>query len=172
MLKLVWEIIARQYVHNIEEWTISRGGVWKGFKLAKVELDWSPGRVTSRGGMYKSGPGINIAMNRYTSRIKLDAYRVYEYKSFDSDPEIGGFFTTDPQDGLKMIICHEMAHACQYYLYSVNKFRDAPHGDTFKRVYREIRQEFLNPYIKEQEHVKELFCKQATDSTKLAYSEL
>ena len=38
-----------------------------------------------------------------------------EYKSFDSDPIIGGFYTRDKYDRLRMVIVHEIAHALQYY---------------------------------------------------------
>ena len=173
MLKIVCEDKARQYIKDIEDWTISQGGVWKGFKLTKVEFDWSPHRVTSRGGMYSSGPGINIAMQRYgSSYSSVKAYRVHEYKSFDKDPDIGGFFTDNKMDGLKMILCHEIAHASQFYLYKVNYFRHTPHGETFKTIYRKIRKQFLNSTLPDQEPLREEFCKQATDFTKLAMSEL
>jgi len=173
MLKLALENKTHEYIQSIQDWTSSKEGVWSGFKLSKIRFDWSPNRVTSRGGMYASGPGISIAMHRYGSnRLALEAFRVYEYKSFDNDPDIGGFFTRDKMDGLKMIVCHEIAHACQFYLYKKNNFRDAPHGDTFKHLYKEIRQKFLNPFLPEQTSVRDIFCKQAVDTTKLAYSEL
>ena len=40
--------------------------------------------------MYADGPGINIAMYRCCKNDNGEVQRVYEYKSFDLDPVIGG----------------------------------------------------------------------------------
>ena len=66
------------------------------FVLAKRSFDFSPSRRSSRGGMYADGPGINIAMHHYCKNYTGERLiRVYEYKSFDSSPTIGGFYTKD-----------------------------------------------------------------------------
>ena len=168
MLKLAQNKIATCFAREIEAWAAPR---WQGFQLSYLRLDWSNNRTRSKGGMYYKGPGISIAMAKY-SRRSVDAYRVYEYSSFDKDPEIGGFFTDNIVDAMRMVICHEMAHACQYYDYEIKGYKDVPHGQVFKDIYRDIRNVFLNPYLPNQELVKELFCKQAVDDRKLALSEI
>lgn len=169
MLKLAQNTSATRFAREVESWAASR---WEGFQLAHLELDWSKRRTRSQGGMYFKGPGISIAMYRYLSRPRLLAYRVHEYPSFDKDPEIGGFFTDKASDAVKMAICHEMAHACQYYSYEIDGYRDTPHGKVFKSIYKEIRNRFLNPYLPCQETVKEVFCHQATNERELAFSQL
>ena len=105
-------------------------------------------------------------MNNFYSSI----YKAFIYAGMIAF--IIGFFTDNKMDGLKMILCHEIAHASQFYLYKVNYFRDTPHGETFKTIYRKIRKQFLNSTLPDQEPLREEFCKQATDFTKLAMSEL
>ena len=83
MDKIEIEKFAKDYALELESYINSRKGVWTTFKLTQIKLDWSPHRVTSRGGWYTSGPGINLAMNRYGTVSKLKAFRVYEYASFD-----------------------------------------------------------------------------------------
>ena len=43
--------------------------------------------------------------------FKGEIYRVYEYKSFDSDPDIGGIYTRNKWHRLELVILHEIAHA-------------------------------------------------------------
>ena len=53
-----------------------------------------------------------------------------------------------------MIICHEMAHAAQYFHRRFHKMgRIKPHGDEFKMFYREIRNHWLNSLIPNQEEM-------------------
>ena len=79
---------------------------------------------------------------------------MYEYKSFDSDPIIGGFYTRDKHDRLRMVIVHEIAHALQYYSYKLNNFRCKPHGPAWKNLYKRLRQEFINSRLEDQVELK------------------
>lgn len=127
------------------------------FSLVRCKLDWSTRRRSSRGGWY-NGPGINIAMHLYTRKLGL--YRQYEYPSFDSDPVIGGFYSTEASHALGMVICHEMAHAVQYYRDRVLNIKiDRPHGESFKNPYRELRINILNPCLPPQEKLKQEYHK-------------
>ena len=60
------------------------------------------------------------------------------YKTFNSDSHIGGFAADNWQIVMKTIICHELAHAMAPY--------DA-HGFEWKRCYRILREEYINPFL-------------------------
>lgn len=118
------------------------------FKYLKVSarIDFSPKRVTHRGGLYAKGPGINLAGNLITNlynnqkRVGSLLSKFNEYPSYSKDPIIGSVIITDWTQYVKLVVAHEVAHACQQYL----RFRDkleneAPHGTLFKSIYRTIR---------------------------------
>lgn len=130
-----------QCVHIIKSWKN-----FDNFELNTCKLDWSTRRKSSRGGWY-DGPGINIAMN-VVSMPRPIPYRIYEYKSFDEDPIIGGFYSCDEFHPLYMHVVHEMAHAAQFYADRIIGIAiDRPHGDTFKNPYRKLRVATLNKVI-------------------------
>ena len=57
-----------------------------------------------------------------------------------------------------MVVCHEMAHAAQYFhkrFYKMAKIK--PHGDEFKMFYREIRNHWLNSLIPDQEEMEKSY---------------
>jgi hypothetical protein len=117
-----------------------------------LTLDWSKTRRASRGGIYRNGPGINIAMNG-AALINLDdntIYRFYEYPSYDSNSIIGGFYGKDYTLKLKAIIAHEVAHAVQMFEYSKFNFRCKPHGAVFKKHYSTFRKLFVNSLLPNQ----------------------
>jgi hypothetical protein len=128
---------------------------WKGFEnfaLAKVETSWDSRRRYSRGGWYAGagGPGISIAMKNYYE-VSFNTINVsYEYASFHSHPVIGGFYYTKHNTFLRpaMVVCHEMAHAAQFYAdRQLGKRIDRPHGDSFKIPYAKIRSSVFNYLI-------------------------
>lgn len=140
--KEYWEQRAYQWVtlceNFIQQWHDD-------FSLVRCKLDWSTRRRSSRGGWY-NGPGINIAMALHTHKNGI--YRQYEYPSFDSDPEIGGFYSTCTNHSLGMVVCHEMAHAVQFYRHRILDIEmDRPHGNSFKTPYRALRKAILNPHL-------------------------
>lgn len=148
---------ANDFVRRVEK--TCQETIYTDFKLATVKLDWDKKRRSSRGGMYADGPGINMAMWHMVQRSG-DVYKVTEYRSFDSDPEIGGFYSQNRWHKLEMVLLHEIAHALQYYCYKLNKFRCKPHGPTWKNFYRRLRLEFLNPYLGDQKELKAIYDKQ------------
>jgi hypothetical protein len=130
--------------------------------IVSVKCDWDTKRTSSRGGVYKKGPGINIAMAKYvhpegTSNNSL--FRFYEYKSYDADSVIGGFIARTQEEVLTAVTCHEVSHALQYYSY-VNGFaRCTPHGRLFKRIYTPLRKEFVNHKIGNQEELRKEYSR-------------
>lgn len=142
---------ANDFIKEVEQQC--RAEIYTDFKLAAIKLDWSPKRRCSRGGMYADGPGINMAMH---SLVKPQGiiYRSIEYKSFDDDPEIGGFYSRNKYHRLEMVLLHEIAHALQYYSYRLNNFRCKPHGPTFKNFYKRLRNIHLNPFLEPQADLK------------------
>lgn len=76
--------------------------------------------------------------------------RYIEYESFNSDPVIGGFYYSDHLTGFEAMLCHEIAHAVQYYRHSVEETVCKPPGATFKYFYSELRNTFINPFLEDQ----------------------
>lgn len=137
------------FAQEVSSWANAR--FYSDFKLATVKLDWSSSRKSHRGGMYKAGPGINLAMRLiYPYTKKGQIYRFYEYPSYDADRIIGGFYATDPFLYTKAVICHEIAHSVQYFHFKKTNTRGLPHGTEFKRYYASLRINFINPYIPKQ----------------------
>ena len=146
--KAKWNKYANDYIRKVE--AVCQREIYKKFKLSSVKLDWSINRRSSRGGMYADGPGINIAMLGCCRDHKGQIYRVYEYSSFNDEPDIGGFYTRRSYDKLDMVILHEIAHALQYYSYKINRHRCKPHGPVWKNFYSRLRNTFLNNTLEKQ----------------------
>lgn len=142
---------ANECEHNIKSWA-----GFESFSLSRLVLDWSTRRRSSRGGWYEEGPGINIAMS-VACMPRTNPYRVYEYKSFDADPIIGGFYARDECLPVAWHVCHEMAHAAQYYAhFALGIESDRAHGKQFKAMYSKLRIATINQIIpKNQAQLKE-----------------
>jgi hypothetical protein len=144
--KQLYEQKAKSWARQCEDVITSWPG-YQNFILSKFELDWSPRRRCSRGGWYKEGAGISIAMS-VACMPRTSPYRMYEYKSFDADSLIGGFYATDENLSLGLHVCHEMAHAAQFYShFNLGIISDRPHGNLFKDTYRKLRVAVLNRHI-------------------------
>jgi hypothetical protein len=123
------------------------------FHMGEAKFDFSKRRTTSKGGLVKFDgvwtPFINIAMYNYTQPINV--YRFYEYKSYDDDKVIGGFYSNNNEHRITALICHEMAHAIQFWHKYYNNIQNVkPHGDEFKKYYAALRQVFLNNDLPDQ----------------------
>lgn len=152
MNKIAVNKYANDYARKVTAWVIAN--IYSDFTLT-TKFDWSNKRVASRGGIYAQGPGINIAMIGAYPDNKGEVYRFYEYKSYDSNKVIGGFYAKDPILKLESIILHEIAHAIQYFSYKKTATRCKPHGPVFKKYYEMLRQEFLNHKLPEQQPLKQ-----------------
>ena len=150
-----WEKRAYTWMDACED-EIRRWKDCSSFKLGLFKLDWSSRRRSSRGGLYGNAPGISIAMYPVT-RDPQGVARCYEYRSFDGDPVIGGFYYRDANLKLGMHICHEMAHAVQFYAARILDTQpiDRPHGRSFKKPYAALRQTILNPRLESQQELEE-----------------
>ena len=159
--KSYWDNQAEDYIHQIEKW-VQKSSIYESmrtFTLMHSRLDWSTRRRCSRGGWYNKhkGVGVSIAMwplcGRKDPKDRVPM-KVYEYKAYENDLEIGNFYTNDNHHNILMVVCHEMAHAAQYFHRKFHKMgRIKPHGDAFKMFYREIRNHWLNPHLPDQEEV-------------------
>jgi len=160
--KSYWDTQAEDFIHQIEKW-LQKSSVYESmrtFSLIHSRLDWSPRRRMSRGGWYKGkgGAGVSIAMWPLCGRKEPKdrvPMKVYEYKAYENDSEIGNFYTDDNHHKVLMVVCHEMAHAAQYFHKRFHKMgRIKPHGDEFKMFYREIRNHWLKSLIPDQEEME------------------
>lgn len=71
-----------------------------------------------------------------------------EYARIIDDPDIGSFVSDDWRDHVKAVIAHELAHAIAYWNKREIKGRDIkPHGSEWRKIYRHLRKELVNPYI-------------------------
>lgn len=123
------------------------------FELGMIKFDFSKSRTRCKGGIYYVDgiwvPGINIAMHNYTQPTNV--YRFYEYASYDADPVIGGFYSDNIEHRIIAVLCHEMAHAVQYWHKFYHKIPiGKPHGEDFKKHYYILRQVYLNNILPNQ----------------------
>jgi|SRR5210317_1123768 hypothetical protein len=124
------------------------------FALTSAKFDWSERRTRSRGGRYAWGLGISIGMHGATKYNPEGVHKVYEYRSYTTDPIIGSIYIRVPLHGLRMIILHELAHTMQYYHYNKYNYRCTPHGKMFKKWYKMLRVDFLNDDLPNQTTAK------------------
>lgn len=140
-----------QTAKQVEQFVKSE--IYSDFTL-NVTTDWAKNRRTHRGGIYKQGPGINIAMHLLYRPANTNFYRFYEYRSYDSNKHIGGFYSNNAEHREKAIICHEIAHAVQFFSYKKENIRCKPHGPVFKKYYKILREEFVNGLLPPQQEAK------------------
>lgn len=160
-----WNCYAKHQLTQLEEWLqeSSAYSSMRKFQLTHIRLDWSTHRRFSRGGWYNrhGGAGVSMAMWHVCGRKAPNAkvpQKVYEYASYQDDSEIGNFYTDNTHDRLMMELCHEVAHAAQYTHKRVhNMIGIKPHGDVFKMFYREIRNQWLNTYLPDQNEMGRLY---------------
>lgn len=124
------------------------------FQMGEIKFDFSKHRTRSKGGIGQLNgiwvPFINIAMYNYIQPSSI--YRFYEYKSYDEDKVIGGFYSNNNEHRLTAVICHEMAHAIQFWRkYYCNLQTVKPHGEDFKQYYAALRQVYLNNDLPDQQ---------------------
>lgn len=167
------QIIANQHAirFSLQIQNYVRANMYSDFSCT-CKLDWNYTRRTSRGGIYKTGPGINIAMHS-AALISHDSslpYRFYEYPSYDNNSVIGGFYATDYLLKLQAIVAHEVAHAVQFFEYKKLNVRCKPHGSIFKKYYSLFRTTFINHNIPKQATLKELYASSLKQISITTYS--
>lgn len=102
-----------------------------------VICDWNEERKGSRGGLYRKGPGINLAMHRLKVYKKDGIF--HEYVSFQHDPYIGSIKSDGEMVFLWTLVCHEVSHAIVSYLNICDV-----HGPNWKHWYRILREKYIN----------------------------
>ena len=157
-----WNYWVEEQARDMQEY-IQSSWPMKGcaqFILGKIHCSWSRNRRSSRGGLYKIDgiwqPGINISMHGYIPRYGV--IRHYEYKSFDKNKFIGGFYTDNMELPLLAVVAHEVAHAIQRWIeYYARLNASKPHGKEFKDYYAQLRAVYVNPLLPNQEKMKETY---------------
>lgn len=154
--QLFYNQVATKWANKCETFINSWDG-YNGFFLNQLKLDWSPRRTSSRGGWY-DGPGISIGMVPCTRfRIQGEVFYQHEYASYEKDPIIGGFYSSDISHSVGLHVCHEMAHAVQFYADKILGIQvDRAHGESFKTPYRLIRSKLFNPTLEDQIKLKKI----------------
>ena len=149
--RIITNLHAQSLILKAEAWIKER--LFPDFTVS-AKFDWDSKRRSSRGGIYKEGPGINMAMYWAVPNNHGTTYRFYEYASYDKDPSIGGFYSRNPYDKLDAILLHEIAHAVQFFSYKKTNTRCKPHGPVFKQYYKALRTEFINYRLPDQAQLK------------------
>lgn len=76
-----------------------------------------------------------------------------EYKAYASDPVIGDIAISDQEQGIAIIVAHEVAHHVQYrygpYTRWLKKSYRKPHGRGFQDIYRILRSKVINPFVED-----------------------
>jgi len=131
---------------------------WKGW-FPKVTTNWTLGRSTSRGGVRRYVPFVNIAMRAHLAwdMVLSDAptFQYKEYASIASEPAIGAFSTPDWRHVIEAITCHEVAHAFAVTMGMPGNFLEMRrrfakiHGPGWRELYALFRGELLNDRIRE-----------------------
>ena len=161
--KMHYTSFAYQFSSEIAEYAKTLDGMSE-FSLAKRTFDWSARRTRSRGGMYRDGPGISIAMARTCASRYDQLFVVKEYPAYESHPTIGSIYTYSILDSLRLTIAHEMAHALQYFSYRYHyRPKSAPHGPVFKEFYTLLREKFVNIHLDDQEQLKREYEQELAD---------
>lgn len=153
MNKLAFNKEVYDYAKYVESWVIDN--IYEHYTLESIKLDWSPSRRSHRGGFYAKGPGINLAMKLLRDSPEGVPIRFYEYKSYDADKTIGGFYSYNSKFYNQAIVLHEIAHSVQFYTYKLYNTRCKPHGPMFKGYYKQLREALLNPLLPDQQSCKQ-----------------
>jgi hypothetical protein len=100
----------------------------------------------------------NGSRNQITIDVR-DAYcrgrhgKFGEYKAYASDPVIGDIAISDQEQGIAIIVAHEVAHHVQYrygpYTRWLKRSYRKPHGHGFQDIYRILRSRVVNPFVED-----------------------
>ena len=102
----------------------------------------------------RSNGGRNqITIDVRDAEIRGKRERFGEYKAYASDPVIGDITTFDQEQGIAVIVAHEVAHHVQYrygpYTRWLKKSYRKPHGRGFQDIYRILRSRVVNPFVED-----------------------
>jgi hypothetical protein len=102
----------------------------------------------------RSNGGRNqITIDVRDAEIRGKRERFGEYKAYASDPVIGDITIFDQEQGIAVIVAHEVAHHVQYrygpYTRWLKKSYRKPHGRGFQEIYRILRSRVVNPFVED-----------------------
>ena len=102
----------------------------------------------------RSNGGRNqITIDVRDAQIRGKRERFGEYKAYASDPVIGDIAISDQEQGIAIIVAHEVAHHVQYrygpYTRWLKKSYRKPHGHGFQDIYRILRSRVVNPFVED-----------------------
>ena len=89
-----------------------------------------------------AGVVTSLKLNMKGIQLKAEKQRVDEYQAFAGDPEIGSIQIVTEDDAIMVTLAHEISHA----IAARRAHSETPHGETWRSIYRFIRQS-LNRYI-------------------------
>lgn len=112
----------------------------------KVRTSFSSYRARSIGGVRRGVPFVSLSLSTARTSVSF-----FEYSRLANDPEIGTVHNTHWRLWVATLVAHELSHVIQYHpgcrkqVESMwGMFDAAPHGSTFRAIYRDLRNAFVN----------------------------
>lgn len=125
-----------------------------------IQVTFAANRRVSRGGVRRGQSFIKIAAHHYLVAANTPTGKTdfIEYPSFNGDPVIGGLQDVSWKKALACLVAHELGHALQFDRYSQDDAKKAlkmdqamgndgslrVHGTFWKRIYADLRRQFIN----------------------------
>jgi hypothetical protein len=134
-------------------------------------LVWTNGQ-TARGGLRNGNPGVwmpqgdrywnrnnyvaylascnyshKFNWNRAVNHAKEDRWYHVEYHRIMDCPFIGGFVSDEVSHHVMATLCHEVAHAIDYWNAWLQRRRGSSHGQPWRDIYATLRHELLNEFL-------------------------
>lgn len=143
--------VMHSHIAKVSKYVIKKYGVE--FDVT-AKHSFSLTRRTSRGGMKKMKPYINLALRHYVQAVVSNGKATLtEYASYAYRNDIGSIHA-EWQNTLMGLVAHELAHAIQHYCsgevvvktlcLSDDIAIERGHGEYFKAIYRDLREVFVN----------------------------
>ena len=146
IVDMVWRCMEHLYVHRREN----------GLRMTKASITNAMEKTVVRdfqNGRGFAGKGV-IYVNMECNDIYRKQLRWVEYKAFGKDEEIGDVKVHTREQWFWVFVAHEVSHHVQRTIAKRSpypwgeKVCKKPHGYGFRRVYRILRRDFVNPMIK------------------------
>lgn len=140
-----YEVEIKEYIEKTITYIKNFYPEMKGFssKNIRVTLDWSRNLNKCNMAVYDSPYNMELKFRMVYFAACVVNPTFPEYDKYKDDPEIGEFDSDDVSLHILATICHEMAHIVEFKV-----FDDSTHGKHFQRVYRLLRNKFVNHQLK------------------------
>lgn len=135
-----------QMAHDVIE-DAGELGILKAPLLFRGRLSIKKGRGEgSWGGIKRRGNTQVPALSFASGWVAFKNKSLEEYASIRKDPVIGDYFPEDSYKATKALVCHEVAHAIQYWNWhrggEKKAERPKPHGHEWRVIYRALRSHY------------------------------